>query len=71
MPRLLAQRDIDLALILEWSPQQMRDVGVDVETMVRFVVDHRFAVHDIESGKGVSPTDLSAIPYTNLMLRRA
>lgn len=71
MSRLLAASDVDLTLILEWSPQQMGDVGSDLDALGRLVVDLGFSIHDVERGVGVRPTELSAIPYTNLVLRRA
>jgi FkbM family methyltransferase len=78
-PKVLAgmQRTLDhspnLSIMMEWSPEQIKQVGISVSAFCTDLVDRRFRLHvigDLGALSEVPISDLRSLPYQNIVLQQ-
>lgn len=59
--------------MMEWSPEQIKQVGISVSAFCTDLADRRFRLHvigDLGALSEVPISDLPSLPYQNIVLQQ-
>lgn len=63
----------ELSIMMEWSPSQIREVGLDPQNFCKRIIDHGFRcfiIAELGELREIPTNELISLPYQNIVLRQ-